>query len=70
MKFRELLKIAYFGEVFVKYKSHEFRILLEKEEDVEGTSILLSQEFLNSKIEKIGADEDVLLVVLEENDSE
>ena len=70
MTFRELLNIAYFGEVFVKYKNHEFRIVLEKEEDVEAASSLLSQEFLNSEIEKIGADEDVLIVVLEENDSE
>lgn len=66
MTLKDLLNVAYFGEIIVKHKRNELRFNLD-EEMLENLSNIFAQEFLNSEVETVGPiDEYTLSVVLKE----
>lgn len=62
MTVKDLLKVAWFGDVIINYHNHEFRIVLDSKEALDGVLNTFTNEFLNAQVENVGANEDMLLV--------
>lgn len=66
MTLKDLLNVAYFGEIIVKHKKNELRFNLD-EEMLENIPNIFAQEFLDLEVEVVGPiDEYTLNVVLKE----
>lgn len=73
MKLKDLLSVAYFDEIIVKYKENEFNELKFTLDKGMSKNILniFAQEFLNSEVERVGAkDEYTLSVVIKEKQND